>query len=166
METVLFVLFSALAVGGGVLTITRRRPLASALSLAVTFLAVAGLYALLQAPFLAVMQVFVYAGAILVLVIFVIMLLNLPDEAHEEERIGRARAGFGLVVGVALFGILYRAIDSLELDVPEAVPEGFGTIEAVGDALFTRYLYPFEIVSVLLLVAIIGAVLLAKRRLD
>jgi NADH-quinone oxidoreductase subunit J len=166
METILFVVFSVVAVSGGVLTITRRSPLASALSLAATLLAVAGLYSLLQAPFLAIMQVFIYAGAILVLVIFVIMLLNLPDEAHEQERIGRARGCFGIVLGAALFVILYRAIHSLEMEISETVPEGFGTIEAVGDALFTRYLYPFEIVSVLLLVAIIGAVLIAKRHLD
>jgi len=166
METILFVVFSVVAVGGGVMTITRRNPLASALSLAVSFIAVAGLYALLHSPFLAVMQVLVYAGAIMVLVIFVIMLLNLSDEPHASEELSRPRVGIGILIGAALFAALYRGIDSLETELFAEVPASFGTVGAVGETLFTRYLYPFEIVSILLLVAIVGAVVLAKRRLD
>jgi len=166
MEAILFTVFSVVAVGGGVMTITRRNPLASALSLAVSFMAVAGLYTLLHSPFLAVMQVIVYAGAIMVLIIFVIMLLNLPDEAYASEELSRPRVGIGLLIGGALFAVLYRGIDSLETEMFEEAPASFGTVEAVGETLFTRYLYPFELVSILLLVAIVGAVVLAKRRLD
>ncbi|MBI2192739.1 MAG: NADH-quinone oxidoreductase subunit J [Planctomycetes bacterium] len=171
METFLFFLFALMAVAGGVLTISRRNPLAGAISLVVTFLAVAGLYGLLQAPFVAVMQVLVYAGAIMVLVVFVIMLLNMPEEDLGQERISRGRLAVGLVVGVVLltlFAVTWLPLDLSALPAAGQAdpPRDFGSIRAVGALLFRSYLYPFEIVSILLLVAMIGAVLLAKRHLD
>jgi len=166
METILFVIFSVAAVVGGFLTITRRNPLASALSLVITLLSVAGLYALLHAPLLAVMQVIVYAGAIMVLIIFVIMLLNQPDEEHQKEEIGRGRVAIAVILGGMLLYVFYRAFGSLDLPLSGKAPDDFGSVKAVGEVLFTKYLYPFEIVSVLLLVAIVGATILAKKHLD
>lgn len=171
METLFTVIFSLLAVAGGVLTITRRNPLASAVSLVVSFLAVAGLYALLSAPFVAVMQVLVYAGAIMVLVLFVIMLLNLPEEEFAQEKISRIRLFLGILIGVPLLLVFVYTWATVDFEHLRAGPEGktapsFGSIHSVGELMFTDYLYPFEIISVLLLVAIVGAVILAKRHLD
>ena len=168
MEVFLFIIFSILSIGGGILAITQKNPLACAISLAVTFLANAGFYTLLSASLVAVMQVLVYAGAIMVLVIFVIMLLNLPEEEYEQEKITVPRIILGVVIGVPLLIVFFKTLGQLDLKPIGAPPDpdNYGSIESVGKLLFTQYIYPFEIISVLLLVAIVGAVILAKRHLD
>ncbi|MDP7130169.1 MAG: NADH-quinone oxidoreductase subunit J [Planctomycetota bacterium] len=163
METLFFTIFSIMAIAGGFFTIAKKNPLASAMSLTITFLAIAGMYSLLDAPILAVFQILVYAGAIMVLVIFVIMLINQPDEEYAKEKIGRARLTVGIVLGVFLLGILLKVIGSINIPMPPDTPEGFGGINQLGLTLFRSYLYPFEIISILLLVAIVGAVILAAR---
>lgn len=148
-----------------VLPVGARNPLYGALALVLSFFFVAGIYVLLLAHTMAVLQILVYAGAIMVLFIFVIMLLNLsPSEIGEEKKtvakgLGAAAA---VVIGVKLASVVEARADVV---TPRALPEGFGTVDAIGDALFRDYLIPFELTGVLLLVAVIGAVILAKRTL-
>ncbi len=131
MELLMFYIFGFGAVVSALLMVTNKRPVRAAMSLVATMSFVAGLYVLLDAHLIAVLQLIIYAGAIMVLFLFVIMLLNI----EEKE---------GLV----------------------EIPSDFGTTKAVGRMLFTQYLLPFEIASILLLAAIVGAVILAKRRID
>jgi NADH-quinone oxidoreductase subunit J len=164
MERVLFYVFGGMAVFFSVLMVTRRNPLASALSLVVSFVALAALYALLQAHLLFAIQLWVYAGAIMVLVLFVIMLLNLRQEEKQPQPLGVGRFAIGaLVAGAAL----WKAISVLGGVRGDArpVPEEFGSVAAVSELLFSRYVLQFEIVSVLLLAVMIAVVVLAKRRL-
>jgi len=161
METFLFWLFAIVSVGCGVMVVFHRNPMSSAIYLVVTMLCLAGFYALLAGPFVAVIQVLVYAGAVMVLILFVIMMLNLREETLEREGgmvtwIVAGLIGLGLVVAVL------PPFPRTPADVPRPT---FGTIEEVGNRLFTVYMLPFELTSVLLLIAIIGAVILAKRRM-
>jgi len=163
--------FAAIAIASAVLCITRRSPVASALWLVNTLFCLAGIYVLLDAHFIAAAQVLVYAGAIMVLFLFVIMLLNL----------GRAEPGdmkgpWGRVVAGAAGLLLVGELIALRLAAPPGdlvLPAGAvantvaasGAVRAVAQPLFQNYLVPFEITSLLLLAAIVGAVVLAKRRL-
>ncbi len=166
-EAIAFYTLSALILLFGILVITARNTVHSVLFLVVNFLFVATLYALLGAQFLAVIQVLVYAGGIVVLYLFVVMLVNLkrPPEAHKDRR-RRGRLGVALsLVVLAEFGaiVLYGNIR------PAAGAEGgglsFSNVERVGWMLYTDYLVPFELASMLLLVAMIGAIVLARREL-
>jgi len=164
METVLFILLALSSILSALLVITTPSPIASALYLVVTFFCIAGLYVLLAAPLLAAIQIIVYAGAVLVLVLFVIMLLNLK---RIEEKISRGWKSAGIVVTVLLVGISFAAIAAstavLVLGTQD-VPIGFGKVATLGQLLFTQYLYPFEVVSVLLLLAIVGAVAIIRKQ--
>jgi NADH-quinone oxidoreductase subunit J len=166
LDILLFLILSTVIVLGGIVTITRKQPLASALSLVVSFVALSGLYALLSAQLIAILQILVYAGAIIALIVFVIMLLNVRDEdlKLDEDRIGQV--GIALL---ALFPFVSVVIGAI-LQVPDgAFPAlasaDFGSIEAVGMFLYRNYAFVFELVSVLLTVALVGVVLLAKRRI-
>jgi len=159
-----FVFFSFLAVFGGFLTVTRRSPVYSALSLVIFFGAISGVMMILAAPFLAMMQMMVYAGAILVLFLFVIMLLALKEEELGGERPWPIQllAGLGCAM---LFGMIAHAILKTPLKPAAPIGQDFGSAEAVGHSMFAEYVLPFEIVSVLILAATIGAVVLAKKHL-
>lgn len=164
-EAVLFYLFSIAAILAGVGVITARNPITSALSLVACFFFLASDYVMLDAHFVAVIQILVYAGAIMVLFVFVIMLLNLREEGPAPlGEIGRR--GFAGIALAGLLGIgLVTAVGTLH-EASATLPEGYGTIANVGLALFGgRYLLPFETVSVLLTVAMIGAVILAKKEI-
>ena len=166
-EAVFFYLFSLVAIVSGLSVVTARNPIASALSLVVCFFFLAADYVLLDAHFVAVIQILVYAGAIMVLFIFVIMLLNLREEAptpvlelSRRALVGMAAAG---VVGVGLIAGLEAIPATPMAQVNEAT---YGTVAEVGTAIFSgAYLLPFEVVSVLLTVALVGAVVLAKREI-
>ena len=160
MEAFLFWLFAIVGVGCGIMVVFHRNPMSSAIYLIVTMLCLAGLYALLVGPFVAVIQVLVYAGAVMVLMLFVIMMLNLRDETLQREGSPRAWLVAGLI-GLALVLFVVPPFPRTSVGPPSAA---FGTIEDVGRKLFTVYILPFELTSVLLLIAIIGAVILAKRR--
>jgi NADH-quinone oxidoreductase subunit J len=179
LESVLFYLFAFLTVAAGVVVVIRRSPFESALALVASFFFLAALYAMLGAHFVAAVQLLVYAGAIMVLFIFVIMVLNLTgDEGRRPWRITA-----GMVAGVAsalllAVTVLWAFARSPALPAPPgdaalgaiaASPGGtvaFGTIEAVGAELFGgRFLLPFEVASMLLTVAVVGAVVLAKKDL-
>jgi NADH-quinone oxidoreductase subunit J len=161
METVLFILFGAIAVCGAIMVVTRKSPMASALYLILTLFAVAALFVLRQAHFLAAVQVIVYAGAVVVLFVFVIMLINVPEDRLPVERATTTRV---LGVIAAGFFVLESAVLARRYWMPKGPAAEVGTVEAVGRALFTDYLLAFEITSVLLLAAVIGAIALAKRK--
>ena len=167
----LFWFFAAIAVVSALLCITRRSPVASALWLVVTLFQIAALFVLLDAQFLAVLQVLVYAGAIMVLFLFVIMLLNLGRAPASDIKGPTSLAVATLlagVMGLQLF-VLARAAPPPDLTLPagtlEAAQRTQGIVPMVARPLFEAYLVPFEITSVLLLAAIVGAVVLAKRHL-
>jgi len=162
METVLFILFGAIAVCGAVMVVTRKHPMASALYLILTLFAVAALFVLRQAHFLAAIQVIIYAGAVVVLFVFVIMLINVPEDRLPVERATTVRV---LGVLAAGFFILESAVLARRYSMPTGPAAEVGSVEAVGRALFTDYLLAFEITSVLLLAAVIGAIALAKRKI-
>lgn len=170
-EAVLFYLFSLVAMVSGVGVVTMRNPIASALSLVVCFFFLAADYVLMDAHFVAVIQILVYAGAIMVLFVFVIMLLNLRDGDHLTfHDIGvRAVVGMGTagLLCIGLFTALGQLPELLPVAIntdPAAVP--YGTIAYIGRALFDGpYLLPFETVSALLTVAVVGAVVLAKKEI-
>jgi NADH-quinone oxidoreductase subunit J len=153
-----------LLIASALVTITNRNPVTSAVALAFNLVAIAGLYMVLDAQFIGLLQVIVYAGAIMVLILFVIMLLNLREEvkAHPAGTFQRILAPvtsllFAIVIGRSLWS------------APSAFPErtdGFGTAASLGRELFVRFYYPFEAISLLLVVAMIGAVLLAKRKVS
>jgi NADH-quinone oxidoreductase subunit J len=163
MDVFLFWVFALVSVVCGALVVWHRNPMSSAIYLVITMLCLAGLYVLLSGPFVAVIQVLVYAGAVMVLILFVIMMLNMPQETFRREgsTLAWIAAGvIGVVLVIRLAG-LFRQGQPDALTHPE---EDFGTIQAVGAHLFGPFVLPFELTSVLLLVAIIGAVILAKRR--
>jgi NADH-quinone oxidoreductase subunit J len=165
METIFFYLVALVAVISGYLVVTCRNPVNSALALVNTFFCLAIFYVMLHAPFMAAIQVMVYAGAIMVLIIFVIMLLNLGTET--TRKYVHSLAGSALVSAVVLFLALYFVNGSRPEGMPgnitDQVVNTVGHTELIGRALFTNFLLPFEITSILLLVAIIGAVVLAKK---
>jgi NADH-quinone oxidoreductase subunit J len=164
MQFVLFVLLALGSILSALFVITTPSPIASALSFVVTLFCVAGLYALLAAPLVAAIQIIVYAGAVLVLILFVIMLLNLRQI---EEKMAKSWKAAGIVVSVLLLGIAVASIvtsASLATAGMPPLPEGFGKVATFGQLLFTQYLYPFEVVSVLLLLAIVGAVTLIRKQ--
>jgi NADH-quinone oxidoreductase subunit J len=166
-ETLAFYAFGAIAIGASLLVIAQRNPIYSVLLLIGSFGALSGLYVLLDAPFVAVIQIIVYAGAIMVLFLFVVMLLNAPHEDTEfDERVhpllrpGPMRFGafLAILLAVELFWALTRGGDT------GAFPGGSVTsVKAIGKSLFTDYAFPFEVTSILILVAMVGAVVLARR---
>jgi len=162
---ILFYVFAGLALACGFLTVANpvsRSPVASALFLVLTMVWLSGLFVLLHAFFIAAVQILVYAGAVMVLFLFVIMLLDLKaEERRNWNRFGVAAGG---LTAAALFGI---TLVTLLTSRPGrgARPELEGSIEALGGALFRKYLLPFEIISVLLLVAMVGVILLSRREL-
>jgi len=162
-----FYLFAAIAVGASLLVIAQRNPVYSVLLLIASFGALSGLYVLLDAPFVAVIQIIVYAGAIMVLFLFVVMLLNAPHEDTEyDERVhpllrpGPMRFGAGLAAALAveLWWALGRGGESGSFAGGSVT-----SVAAIGRSLFTDYAFPFEVTSILILVAMVGAVLLARR---
>jgi NADH-quinone oxidoreductase subunit J len=158
----LFYLLSLLAVIGGIMVVTRKSPVDSVLFLLLTMLALAGHYAMLDAPFLAVVQVIVYAGAVVVLFLFVIMMLNLKRDRLLSRTQKRNRALYAFC-GVALMLVMTGFFRESPNWLPPATERVSGTIEAVGLDLFQRWVYPFELTSVLLLAAMVGAVALTRK---
>lgn len=157
-----FYLFSLLAIASALLFVTRKNPVPAALWLVNVMFALAGLYVMLDAPFVGVIQVLVYAGAIMVVFVFVVMLLNLGRSGISDIRSLGARLGAG-VVGLALLANLL-VVQRQEIPRIALAPAMDNVVEGVAASLFTDYLVAFELTSLVLLVAIIGAVVLAKKR--
>jgi NADH-quinone oxidoreductase subunit J len=160
----LFYLFGAIVVAASVLVIGQRSPIYSVMLLIASVVALAGLYVLLDAPFVAVIQIIIYAGAILVLFLFVVMLLNLRQDEFSPERL-RFTKTIGVVIGT-LVGVELLLLLPAALGPAAEIPADFGGYRAVGIALFTDWVLAFEVTSLLLLAAMVGAVILAKRRID
>ena len=164
---ILFYAFAAVAVGASLLVIAQRNPIYSVLLLIASFGALSGLYVMLDAPFVAVIQIVVYAGAIMVLFLFVVMLLNAPhEETEEDERrhvvIHRGPGRLGGLLAVALVFELVWAL-SRGADTGPFAGGSTSSVAAIGRLLFTDYAFAFEVTSVLILVAMVGAVILAQR---
>jgi NADH-quinone oxidoreductase subunit J len=166
MESIAFIVLSVLAVASALVVILPvfRNVIVCALALALNLVSVAGFFFLLQAQFIGFLQVIVYAGAIMVLILFVLMLLNERDDLHRGS--GFFQRWLAPLLAVAFAALLVTAIATSSAGGGFApVSAGYGTVGELGRELFTRFFYPFEAISLLLVVAMIGAVLLAKRRL-
>jgi NADH-quinone oxidoreductase subunit J len=160
-----FILFAALAIGCGLALVVQRNPLYGAISLIGVFLSLASLYILLAAPFIAAVQIIVYAGAIMVLVVFVIMLLNVEEEERRPLRLKYlvpvAVLFSGVLIAEAAFSIYF--VGNSPFSPQDASLSQVGVTSSIGTGLFTTYLLPFEITSLLLLMAIVGAMSLTRR---
>ncbi len=165
MEWGIFVALTAVAVGSALTVIVHRNPIYSAIALVVTFLCLGGYYILLQAQLVAAVHVIVYAGAIMVLFLFVIMLLDVRREEGSRLRVGGVQLTLGTAAGTALLLLLWATMAAAPGGGPPP-PLPKGNTQAVGYLLFTRYLLPFELTSLILLVAMVGALILAKRKVD
>jgi NADH-quinone oxidoreductase subunit J len=167
-QAILFYLFGALAVGSALgMVLNLRNTVASAMSLVLTMVSLGAIYVLLEAYLVAVVQIMVYGGAIVVLFLFVVMLLNLSTDEFPPG----GQRFMKLIVIVAAGVILAQAISGLTggpatMVAPEAAPEGYGGYRQVGIALYTDYVLLVEMASLLLLAAIVGALILAKRKID
>jgi NADH-quinone oxidoreductase subunit J len=175
METAAFYAFAVIAVLASLLVVGQRNPMYSVMLLIVSFGALAGLYVLLDAPFTAVTQIIIYAGAIMVLFLFVVMLLNVPREEPLPSAIagmiGPAGMRFGAVLSIFLGAEVAWAISRIAFGGPGVLPNDFNPADAeavssvanIGRALFTDHAFAFEVTSVLILVAMVGAVVLARK---
>lgn len=157
-----------MAVGSAIMMITRRNPITSALYLVVNFFSISAVYLMLRSQFVAIIQIIVYAGAIMVLFLFVIMLLNLYDEKKLKESITYKKIS-AILLSALLFSSLaittfFAFMGKYKTMSPNA--ETLGTIETVGRELYTVYSFPFELVSFILLAAIIGAIILAQKKFE
>lgn len=163
MARLLFFYFAAMIVGSGLAVVSFRNILYSALALLVTLVHVAGLYILLNAEFIAAVQVIVYAGAILVLYLFVLMMFHVKGEDRQVHR----HYPVGIFLGLVMLGQLALALSSFRPgrageETVQRIAQ-IGNTEVIGQALLTQYLFPFEVASLILLVAMVGAIVLAKR---
>ncbi len=170
-QLLVFYAFAALALGSALATITRRNPVVAAVWLVATFFAVAVCYLLLSATFLAAIQILVYAGAIMVLFVFVIMVLDVDERGREEHRRPSRVARIGYYGSIVIAGgfLAFVLVGTLARQYVQPGPDlstkgDFGSAESIGRVLFTDYLFAFEAVSLLLLAAVIGAVVVARNR--
>ncbi len=161
-----FALLSILAIASAIVTISAKHPIRSAMALVFHFFMLAGLYLTLQAQFVAVMQIIVYAGAIMVLVVFVVMLLNLGDEATLANKYQVRQLAGIVLAGVFGLSLVYSMLNLRNMlnEFPTHTVE-FTTVQAIGNTLYTNYFVQFEAIGILLTAAIVGAVMLAKRKI-
>lgn len=168
LESILFIILGITAIFSAIMMISRRNPISSALFLILNFFTISGMYLLLKAQFIAIIQVLVYMGAIMVLFLFVIMLLNLQDEKKLTEKFTYKKMS-AVLLSIMLFFLLgFTVYFGFADKYPEmnSNAENIGTAENLGKELFTTYSLPVELAGLLLLAAIIGAVMLAKKRID
>lgn len=166
MVTYLFVLLAVLAIASALAMVLNKNTVNSALFLVLNLLSVAGLYLLLQAQFLAMIQIVVYAGAIMVLFLFVIMLLNIDDEQNLLDKF-RVKYLLVFLLGVVVFGQIIYSLGGVTDMLPEisADMEHVGTVEAIGDVMYSDYLLPFEVTAILLTAAVVGALMIAQYKI-
>lgn len=167
IQQLIFLFLASVAVFAAFNVILQRNPIYSALALIITMCALAGTFLLLSAQFVAAMQVIVYAGAVMVLFVFVIMLLNVRTEETRQDRVKYLKIVTPLLF-VALIAEVFFVARSVTTTAPALVTKAgeqpFGTIENIGEAMFSNYLFPFEATSVLILMAMVGALVLARKR--
>ena len=170
-DALLFYAFAAVSVIGALLVVAQRNPVYSLVSLVGSFFGLCGLYVLLEAPFVAVVQIIVYAGAIMVLFLFVVMVLNVPredaaewDRAHPLYRPMAVRVGGVMAALLALeLGWALSRTSGLSVGVADDKP-AMSSVAALGKALFTNYMFAFEVTSILIIAAMVGAVVLSRKR--
>ncbi|MEO9885093.1 MAG: NADH-quinone oxidoreductase subunit J [Balneola sp.] len=166
MIVYLFILLAVLAIASALAMVINKNVVNSALFLVINMVSLAGIYLLLNAQFLAVIQILVYAGAIMVLFLFVIMLLNVEDEEKLFDKF-RIKYFLAFVLGAAVVGQIFYSIAGVTDMLPEISSNmaEIGTVEAVGDVLFTKYLLPFEMTAILLTAAVVGALMVAQYKI-
>lgn len=164
MTLYIFYFLSFLAILAGLMVVLEKNPIHSVLYLVITFFAIAGHYILLNAQFLAAVHIIVYAGAIMVLFLFVIMLLNLNKET-EPHKSNLIKASAVITSGLLLIVMVGVLKETTSLPAPEASTAGMGLVENLGKVLFNQFLLPFEVASLLFLSAMVGAVMLGKREI-
>ena len=166
MEILIFTITAVIAIISAIVVIIHRNPVVSVLALVINLCCIAVFYLLLNAMFLAAIQVIVYAGAIMVLVLFVVMLLSLPREGKGRPA-GFMQSMLGVMMGVLFLYAIGKAISEYSgIFQAGMTAQDFGWTESVGRLLFTQYFYPFEMISLLLIVAMLGAIVLAKRKIS
>ncbi|HEX4947948.1 MAG TPA: NADH-quinone oxidoreductase subunit J [Blastocatellia bacterium] len=167
IQQLIFLFIAAVAIFAAFNVILQRNPIYSALSLIIVMCALAGSFLLLNAQFVAAMQVIVYAGAVMVLFVFVIMLLNVRTEEARQDRLKYLKLVTPLLF-IALLAEVFFVARSVTTTAPPLVTRPgehpYGTVEAVGEAMFSTYLFPFEATSVLILMAMVGSLILARKR--
>jgi NADH-quinone oxidoreductase subunit J len=164
MTDFMFLALSFLAIAGGVAMLVNRHPMYAALGLLISILAVAGLFALLSATFLFMVQVIVYAGAIMTLILFILMFLNINEEDLPDEPNKFKFIALGIILMLPINVLVIKAISQLPNGDFSIVGSDFGGIKEVGLLLYQNWLVSFELISILLLVALLGAVILVKKR--
>lgn len=169
IELLMFIVFALIAVVSSVMVVTRKNAIISAIFLILNFFALAGLYLLLNAQFIAVVQVIVYAGAIMVLFLFVIMLLNQHDEPASDKRKRKIKT-FGAIIAALIFiqivYIVFYQSPNKNIAADKATSIEIGKISTIGNLLYTNYVLPFMVAGFLLLAATIGAIVLAKKKFE
>ncbi|MFO7156873.1 MAG: NADH-quinone oxidoreductase subunit J [Pseudomonadota bacterium] len=164
-EAMLFYPMALVAIGGALGMIASRNPVHGAMYLVLSFFGIASVYVLLAAELIAALQIIVYAGAIMVLFVFVIMLLNLNEDDLERPRLTPGTI-FGGAAALAFWMISFMVFSDLpDQTMPTELPEGFGQVASVGRLIFGPFIVPFESTSILLLVAMVGAIVVAKPRI-
>jgi len=159
-----FLALSFFAISGGIAMLVNRSPIYAALGLLISVLSVAGLFALLSATFMFMVQIIVYAGAIMTLILFILMFLNIKEEDLPPEPKKYILIAMGVIFMIPINLLVLEAVSNLPQADMSIIEDGFGGIKEIGMKLYTDWLLPFELISILLLVALIGAVVLAKRR--
>lgn len=166
MTVYLFIMLAVLAVGSALAMIINKNVVNSALFLVLNMVSLAGLFLILNAQFLAIIQILVYAGAIMVLFLFVIMLLNVEDEEKLFDKF-RVKYFLAFLLAIGVMGQIFYSLAGVADFLPAISEEmvAVGTVEAVGDVLFTDYLLPFELTAILLTAAVVGALMIAQHKI-
>lgn len=164
MTDIVFVALSIFAIAGAIVMILSKSPIYSALGLLITMLSIGGLFALLSASFLFMVQIIVYAGAIMTLILFILMFLNIKEEDLPKEPKKYSLVALGILLVLPLNILVLKAVSNLPEKDLNIVDGNFGDIKPVGMALYNNWLVSFELISILLLVALVGSIVLAKKR--
>lgn len=164
-QTIIFYIFATLALAGSIIVVSHKNPVTSAISLVLTLFSTAVLYVLLNAHFVAAVQILVYAGAIMILFLFTVMFLNIREKELSFDTQNIPKKITFLFIFIVIIGFFASKLFLASKSFKQLEnPESFGTVQVVGKVLFTEYLLPFELTSILILVAIIGVVVIAKVR--
>lgn len=164
MSDIIFIGLSFFAITGAIAMLVYKNPMYSALGLLVSIMAVAGMFALLNATFLFMVQIIVYAGAIMTLILFLLMFLNIKEENLPKEPRKYLLIGLGVIIMIPFNVVILKAVSKLPDANMEIVQSDFGDIKPIGTLLYDNWILAFEMISILLLIALIGSIVLAKRK--
>ncbi len=163
ISTIIFAVLAFFAIVGALVMLFYKNPIYCALGLLICILAIAGLFALLSAPFLFMAQIIVYAGAIMTLFLFILMFLNIQEEHLPKEPSKNLMILIGIILMIPIDLLILKAISKLPNASMQITNDGFGSLKNIGLNLYVNWLFPFELISILLLVALVGAIVLAKK---